>query len=396
MAPPGTRVLVHEKPGKQGTWAPHAQDAWYLGPALLHYCCYCVYMWATQRERTPDTITWFPINVKMPVANSLDTVVAAAHAIIHALKNPSAGSALAPLQDTELKALQKISELLLNQQPVGPTTQENATISIEPTPQQIFTPTMTNRSDQPVLRVPTSSTTMGKTSKNSIPTHPILRVHGKYSNNETSETTKNFPLSKPREKKLSTCKDTPLENYQSVITFHPTIPTNTKCTLRHHIKNAAARMTHTSEKYVSTSPNATFTSWPKQKKRTRKPKNKQPTLSANSALHSDTGELVEYQKLLKSTEGPLWERSCLEEIARLAQGLPDAGIPVSEGTNTIFFIPYIKIPTGRKPTYLRIVVADRPQKKFTTRSIHRWRGQNHISWGSYYKNLKLINRKNTT
>jgi hypothetical protein len=36
MAPPGTRVLVHEKPDKRGTWAPHGIDGWYVGPALEH------------------------------------------------------------------------------------------------------------------------------------------------------------------------------------------------------------------------------------------------------------------------------------------------------------------------------------------------------------------------
>ena len=40
LAPQGTRVLVHEKPSVRGTWAPHAVEGWYLGPALRHYRCY--------------------------------------------------------------------------------------------------------------------------------------------------------------------------------------------------------------------------------------------------------------------------------------------------------------------------------------------------------------------
>ena len=36
LAPPGTRVQVPEKPSIRETWAPHAVDGWYLGPAL-HY-----------------------------------------------------------------------------------------------------------------------------------------------------------------------------------------------------------------------------------------------------------------------------------------------------------------------------------------------------------------------
>lgn len=39
IAPPGIRVLVHNKPGVRGTWSPHALDGWYLGPALDSYRC---------------------------------------------------------------------------------------------------------------------------------------------------------------------------------------------------------------------------------------------------------------------------------------------------------------------------------------------------------------------
>ena len=36
MAPPGTQVVVHEKPSQRATWAPHGIDGWYVGPALHH------------------------------------------------------------------------------------------------------------------------------------------------------------------------------------------------------------------------------------------------------------------------------------------------------------------------------------------------------------------------
>jgi hypothetical protein len=40
LAPPGTHFLIHEKPHNRASWAPHALDAWYLGPALNHYRCH--------------------------------------------------------------------------------------------------------------------------------------------------------------------------------------------------------------------------------------------------------------------------------------------------------------------------------------------------------------------
>jgi hypothetical protein len=37
LAPPGTKVIIHEKPATRGTWAPRAVEGWYLGPAQRHY-----------------------------------------------------------------------------------------------------------------------------------------------------------------------------------------------------------------------------------------------------------------------------------------------------------------------------------------------------------------------
>jgi hypothetical protein len=37
LAPPGTKVLIHEKPSTRGTWAPPAIEGWYLGPSQRHY-----------------------------------------------------------------------------------------------------------------------------------------------------------------------------------------------------------------------------------------------------------------------------------------------------------------------------------------------------------------------
>lgn len=55
LAPPGIHVLVHEKPDSRKSWAPHANDAWYIGPALEHYRSYRVYMRETQAERVTET-----------------------------------------------------------------------------------------------------------------------------------------------------------------------------------------------------------------------------------------------------------------------------------------------------------------------------------------------------
>ena len=47
IAPPGIKVLVHERPEQRGSWSPHAKEAWYIGPAMNSYRCYRVYVTST-------------------------------------------------------------------------------------------------------------------------------------------------------------------------------------------------------------------------------------------------------------------------------------------------------------------------------------------------------------
>jgi hypothetical protein len=36
LAPPGNRVIAHEKPDQRASWDPHGVDDYYFGPALDH------------------------------------------------------------------------------------------------------------------------------------------------------------------------------------------------------------------------------------------------------------------------------------------------------------------------------------------------------------------------
>jgi hypothetical protein len=48
LAPPGCKVLVHEKPSQRALWAPQGVPGWLLGPAIEHYRCYRCYVSKTQ------------------------------------------------------------------------------------------------------------------------------------------------------------------------------------------------------------------------------------------------------------------------------------------------------------------------------------------------------------
>ena len=78
LAPPGTKVLIHETPNRRKTWAVYGVDGWYLGSAPEHYRCYQVYAAKTRAERIAQTVEFFPHWGKMPSLSLADTAVWAA------------------------------------------------------------------------------------------------------------------------------------------------------------------------------------------------------------------------------------------------------------------------------------------------------------------------------
>ena len=78
MAPPGTQIIVHEKPTQCGSWAPHGIEGWYLGPAMDHHKCYHTFLPSTQSERISDTIHFLHHNHIVPVPTPIELATEAA------------------------------------------------------------------------------------------------------------------------------------------------------------------------------------------------------------------------------------------------------------------------------------------------------------------------------
>jgi hypothetical protein len=111
LAPPGTKVLIHETPNRRRTWAVHGVDGWYLGGAPEHYRCYRVYATKTGAERIARTVEFFPHFGKMPQLSSADAAIRAAIALCLAIRNPSPASPLAPIGDAQMEAIQQLSDI---------------------------------------------------------------------------------------------------------------------------------------------------------------------------------------------------------------------------------------------------------------------------------------------
>jgi hypothetical protein len=77
FAPPGCKIIAHEKPAKICNMEPHGKHGYSLGPAMHHYRCQNVYISATASERIVDTLEFFPHNFPMPQLSSTDRLIMA-------------------------------------------------------------------------------------------------------------------------------------------------------------------------------------------------------------------------------------------------------------------------------------------------------------------------------
>jgi hypothetical protein len=111
FAPPGCKIIAHDKPGKRRTWAPHGQHGYSVGPAMHHYRCHNVYISSTASERIVDTLEFFPHNHQMPQLSSTDRLIMAAKDMMHALQNPHPEVPFAHVRYDTISALAELATI---------------------------------------------------------------------------------------------------------------------------------------------------------------------------------------------------------------------------------------------------------------------------------------------
>jgi hypothetical protein len=111
FAPPGCKIIAHEKPGKRRTWAPHGQHGYSLGPAMHHYRCQNVYITTTASERIVDTLEYFPHNYQMPQLSSTDRLLMAAKDMTDAFQNTHPDVPFASVGDDTITALADLAAI---------------------------------------------------------------------------------------------------------------------------------------------------------------------------------------------------------------------------------------------------------------------------------------------
>jgi hypothetical protein len=111
MAPPGTKIILHEKPAQRKSWDPHGTEGWYLGPALEHCRCYRVFTNKTKAERNSDTVEFFPQHMAVPYRSPTDVAIQATQELIHVLKISSPSTPFAHMGHDQHKAIQTIADV---------------------------------------------------------------------------------------------------------------------------------------------------------------------------------------------------------------------------------------------------------------------------------------------
>jgi hypothetical protein len=99
FAPPGCKIIAHDKPGNGSTWAPHRQHGYSLGPAMHYYQCQNVYISATASEYIVDTLELFPHIYQMPQLSLTDRLIMAAKKHGGCFTKSASGSAICSRQE---------------------------------------------------------------------------------------------------------------------------------------------------------------------------------------------------------------------------------------------------------------------------------------------------------
>jgi hypothetical protein len=278
FAPPGCKIIAHEKQVRRRTWAPHGQHGYSLGPAMHHYRCQNVYISTTASERIVDTLEYFPHNYQMPQLSSTDRLLMAAKDMTDAFRNPHPDAPFASVGDDTIAALSDLAAIfkLKLQQAPSPATQASPA-KVVPRPSHIPSSSQILNSPMPTSRQTRSQTTIHTQDIPNGPLPPMVVTPRTLSQSSSRVPTGSRRLS-PRN--LSQGDFCGMETALMAIALG-----NDHWSQRHH---------------------------------------------ANSVIHPVTGKEMEYSALMKDPRlQPLWARGLGNECGRLFQGIRD--IP---GTDT--------------------------------------------------------------
>ncbi len=114
LTPIGTKALIYDDPASRASWAPHATDGFYVGPAPDHYRCLRFYIPATRRFRFSDTWRIYPMHSEIPMTSQYDLSIVAAADLSQALGTTVPTSATA--KHKYIRVIEDLMAIMAGQQ----------------------------------------------------------------------------------------------------------------------------------------------------------------------------------------------------------------------------------------------------------------------------------------
>ena len=112
LAPPGTKVVFHNKPEVRSSWDMRGDMGWYIGPALHHYRCVTIFKPTTRKELITDTVTFIPHSIPIPKVSVDDFLIQACDDIKVILNNKNDMIPSLQAGDTARNAVRQIAQAL--------------------------------------------------------------------------------------------------------------------------------------------------------------------------------------------------------------------------------------------------------------------------------------------
>ena len=128
LAPIGCAVQIHNQASKRGTWAPHTQPGWYLGPSFEHYRCHRVLPKTTQVTRVCETVVFKHKRYTMPQISPAYYITDATQQLIATIKKADGIPSTATSQLDHLEQLTELYRRRVNTHQEAP---HNTTTTVE-------------------------------------------------------------------------------------------------------------------------------------------------------------------------------------------------------------------------------------------------------------------------
>ena len=111
MAPPVTRLIVHNKPGNRTSWGHHVTLGLYIGPSLYHYRCIQCYMPTTGIVRTTYSLQYILNAFSLPKTTTEDYLQQVIEDIIEIIKYTPKSLPFSPYGNAKKNAINQIAHI---------------------------------------------------------------------------------------------------------------------------------------------------------------------------------------------------------------------------------------------------------------------------------------------